>query len=61
MKARINIEIWDSTAQEKFDKSGLTNDTLKNLYEIAFKNMLNSITTNGANYSLDVEITDEVN
>ena len=61
MKIKINIEIWDSTTQEKFYKCGLTNDTVKNLYEVAFKNILNKMMTSGVNYSLDVEVTDEVN
>ena len=61
MKIKINIEILDSTTQEKFYKCGLTNDTVKNLYEVAFKNILNKMMTSGVNYSLDVEVTDEVN
>ena len=61
MKAKINIEIWDSTTPEKFDKSGFTNDIVKNLYEVAFKNILNEMMASGTNYSLDVEVTDEVN
>ena len=62
MKAKINIEIWDSTTCEVLNKAGWSNDALKKSYEFAFKSILDeTTTTNGSNYSLDVEITDEVN
>lgn len=62
MKVKIDIEIWDSTTREVMNKAGWSDDTLKKSYELAFKSILdNATTTNGSNYSSDVEITDEVN
>lgn len=62
MKVKIDIEIWDSTTREMLNKAGWYNDTLKKSYELAFKGILDQvIKMNGASYSLDVEIIDEVN
>lgn len=60
MKAKINIEFWDSITQEEMAATGFTNETIKNLYEVAFRNILDKMNAAGAcNYSLSVEVVEE--
>lgn len=68
MKAKINIEISDNTTQEQVIAAGITNEYLKRLYEMAFRNILDAIELdaikddpnpdNRCEYILNVEITE---
>lgn len=61
MKAKINIEIWDKTKPEKLDDVGITDKFLFTLYHSIFKDYLDkNFADGGCEYSLNVEITDEV-
>lgn len=60
MKATIKIEIMDNTTPEKLEKAGMTKEFIENLYEIAFRSLINEVADDGCKSSISVEVTDEV-
>ena len=58
MKAKITIEIWDDTTLEQFEKNGSI-EFYEDLFKFGFERIVeHDIIANGANYSVDVKITE---
>jgi hypothetical protein len=58
MKAKVNIELFDSTSMTRLEEVGFTTKLLQIYYEEAFKQLLKEICQTGLEYSLFVEIED---
>ena len=57
MRVKVNIEIWNDETQEELSATGVTKETIKNFYELAFKGLLDTASVGSNNeYSMNVEV-----
>lgn len=58
MKVIVQIEAFDNCSEEKLAQAGIPPESLKAMYEVAFRKIMSRIIAPGARYTMAVQVED---